>query len=1032
MLRATEAHGAHGKAAASHNAQASEMKRERLKWWRYALLRFGREPSDRASPVAEADAAELVEDIAAVKAEGAADATDAEREAAAKKQGYTGLDYSVWEAWEPDDPASKEEAAEAEAAKQRAEDSAFEAANPQFCGQFLADMRKRREKEAQKVEDSKRLRLKGNAAFKAGRSERALTLYHECLSLTPFDVAVLNNLAAAAGATGQLESAVDFADRSLYLDAHQPKALFRRAGLLRRLGMSAAAVLDLTRAAAEKPGNAQIRHALLDAQAALEEEREVKAADALLSAGDSKEHEGSDGTFSVRICAPSPAESVTDLCAFIVAAGDETFGSRAQAVGRACTLLHTALQRGSLAGAEETPLPSPLQWSTVAAPAAPAPVPTTAAVLHALIRQSGALDALLHKLTHLSRSSFPRNGNTVLPPMLALIAVVLERPLSASVVREANCIPLLAGWLAGIAANAATPALAFVTPQGWPAPPKAASSSHPRGRHTLEQLSLAGVSSVASDKVPSARTVGKAVSLLLTAVRQARPHDTDGEKDERFLRQLVQTDRALIHTALPQLLLWIVACLTVLPAPGAGDTSSASVSSDEAQQAQESCMGLLDDVASLVQFVALRSNTDAVPGAVTDGAVEAWAEATALCPVPLLLRSIGAVLPRAMLDEGVLLHPCLQAATAALAYCAHHPALREFFATRMDTGSAAARGATALHPLVSLLHLPSSDSGAWERVSAQSMAALTNACTQCPAVAAAAVEAGAPAALHAAISATLGLETEAPVPAVTPLVLLRTSGLLSRLAIMDSSGAALLHLRKASTCKQLAGCLGALIDRQVFGKGPALPISGSEGEHVAGCTDSLVLLVTAMTTTKQAASSTGKAGAAAAGAALAILIRCGAMGSLVAWLGHCVRQAQAAARARIAPTVAALPAGGAAGADPRLVERLPVPPSALRSSLAPRLRACGNVAKFITNSAAAATAGAAVDPSNVFEAALLGNAVEALTEVVKAAEEGSPVRQNAAIALARLAKDPACRARLRECGGMGVLMQLHKEIAPAK
>ena len=64
--------------------QAAEMKKERLKWWRYALLRYGRLPTDRKSAFAAEDAGDLEEDLAALSGDDTS--TDAEREAAASKK----------------------------------------------------------------------------------------------------------------------------------------------------------------------------------------------------------------------------------------------------------------------------------------------------------------------------------------------------------------------------------------------------------------------------------------------------------------------------------------------------------------------------------------------------------------------------------------------------------------------------------------------------------------------------------------------------------------------------------------------------------------------------------------------------------------------------------------------------------------------------------------------------------------------------------------------------------------------------------
>ena len=492
--------------------------------------------------------------------------------------------------------------------------------------------------------------------------------------------------------------------------------------------------------------------------------------------------------------------------------------------------------------------------------------------------------------------------------------------------------------------------------------------------------------------------------------------------------------------------MWAVAALGAgPPAPLLEGAGVSGLSGADAERAQSDALELLDDVASCVQFIALRSNTDSVPGGVTDGAAEAWAALSSLrpasggstlSPITCLLQALASIVPRAVWDVDVLVHPAVQAATACLANAAHHPSLRPAFAARLPlapTTSAAAAAPAAsmgLRPLLDMLRLPVPPSEPWTRVLGQALAAATNAATQCPEVAAAAGAADAVALLLSALGGTCGVPGM-DASALPSLVCLRAAGLLSRLAVMDTSGGVVGSLRKGPHVKTVAACIGALVDGLVFSKGPLSPASSKDRDTGAATMDALVLVVTAITTAKRGSATPDAATLTATAAALAVPVRCGGIGSVVAWLVHVIKQATAACQAALAPTVAALPSGGGAAADAGLVRRLPVPPSSLRSRLNPRLRALGNIAKLLTNAAGAASDGK-VPRGDVFDAVLLAGGVEALTELVKAAAEGGPVRQNGAIALARLAKDPACVARLRECGGMAVLMSLHKEITPRK
>jgi hypothetical protein len=49
-------------------------------------------------------------------------------------------DYSRWEEWRPDDPATLAEQEQAEEEKQKVQDEAFENANADFCNQVSAQL----------------------------------------------------------------------------------------------------------------------------------------------------------------------------------------------------------------------------------------------------------------------------------------------------------------------------------------------------------------------------------------------------------------------------------------------------------------------------------------------------------------------------------------------------------------------------------------------------------------------------------------------------------------------------------------------------------------------------------------------------------------------------------------------------------------------------------------------------------------------------------------------------------------------------
>jgi len=217
-----------------------ERAEERDRWWRLSDMHFGaNSDGDQTVPL------EAVE-----------------------KRGRVPLapkDYKKWDTWVPQDPASVEEAELQRRAKEAQADAAFEAANAGFVESFKADAARRQAVEAEKVTRAARFKDLGNAAFKHGKLQAALSAYHDALLLTPFNVALLNNLAlvhlqvAKSGESGAIyaalapsdiselqapsavEEAIEFSKRALRVESKNIKALFRRATAFLLLGNLAAA-----------------------------------------------------------------------------------------------------------------------------------------------------------------------------------------------------------------------------------------------------------------------------------------------------------------------------------------------------------------------------------------------------------------------------------------------------------------------------------------------------------------------------------------------------------------------------------------------------------------------------------------------------------------------------------------------------------------------------------------------------------------------------------------------------------------------
>jgi tetratricopeptide (TPR) repeat protein len=172
-----------------------------------------------------------------------------------KRKGKDCLDYSVWEKWIPDDPVSLAEMKEKVDAEDAKKNALFEANNPEFCNNFKEDQEKREKSKLRKETDAERARQKGNKYFKRKDFKSALKMYLEALELMPHVVAILTNIVQAHIKLDDLEMAREFCDRALFLDEGNVKAFSRRALCSRKVGDYAAAVKDLKSALEVEPHN---------------------------------------------------------------------------------------------------------------------------------------------------------------------------------------------------------------------------------------------------------------------------------------------------------------------------------------------------------------------------------------------------------------------------------------------------------------------------------------------------------------------------------------------------------------------------------------------------------------------------------------------------------------------------------------------------------------------------------------------------------------------------------------------------------
>jgi len=167
-------------------------------------------------------------------------------------QRYT-ANYAKWDEWVPDDPVTAEEKHAKEQEEEKKRNEEFENANPDFCNQFMDDM-KEREKNTKKKQDTAEVsRIKGNhifhcyyyyyyyyfignKSFQKKQFSEALEYYMQSLKLLPFEVKTLTNIAQVHIKLKAYDDALEFLNRSIYVDGKNVKSLSRKCFVLTELG----------------------------------------------------------------------------------------------------------------------------------------------------------------------------------------------------------------------------------------------------------------------------------------------------------------------------------------------------------------------------------------------------------------------------------------------------------------------------------------------------------------------------------------------------------------------------------------------------------------------------------------------------------------------------------------------------------------------------------------------------------------------------------------------------------------------------
>lgn len=109
--------------------------------------------------------------------------------------------------------------------KESVANAEFEKNNADFCSEFLSDVEKRNKAVAKKRDSADALRLRGNAAYKRREYKRALDTYAEALRALPYATKTLLNVAQCMVKLGEMEDALEYLARVLYLDERNSKVL---------------------------------------------------------------------------------------------------------------------------------------------------------------------------------------------------------------------------------------------------------------------------------------------------------------------------------------------------------------------------------------------------------------------------------------------------------------------------------------------------------------------------------------------------------------------------------------------------------------------------------------------------------------------------------------------------------------------------------------------------------------------------------------------------------------------------------------
>eukprot|EP00816_Leptocylindrus_hargravesii_P008173 CAMPEP_0196805640 /NCGR_PEP_ID=MMETSP1362-20130617/5430_1 /TAXON_ID=163516 /ORGANISM="Leptocylindrus danicus, Strain CCMP1856" /LENGTH=965 /DNA_ID=CAMNT_0042178681 /DNA_START=200 /DNA_END=3097 /DNA_ORIENTATION=+ len=258
-------------------------------------------------------------------------------------------DYSRWsdQAFQPNDPVTKEEKEDQKRRQEEARNKVFEENNGEFCAQFVKDAEKRKENQEKKNRSAIRSRLKGNTFYGKKKYSDALQCYIDAKKVTPYATNVLMNMALCYSKLSQFDDAQEYCNRVLHVDKRNVKALFHRATIYKKLGKNIEALDDLKNALEVDPTSEEVRdfYALLRQDNA--DERAEHFVESVTSGGESNE------LSSINIDADSP-EFCFGIFEFLAQLhGDNACTEKERQLGNACIIVDLLVDKIRLGSISE-------------------------------------------------------------------------------------------------------------------------------------------------------------------------------------------------------------------------------------------------------------------------------------------------------------------------------------------------------------------------------------------------------------------------------------------------------------------------------------------------------------------------------------------------------------------------------------------------------------------------------------------------------------------------------------------------------